>query len=244
MFVHCKSSGKLRILIESRRVNHLLRHGYLNSNFPSSNMTDATNLFAAKKLFCKLDCSQTYHCVQMADDLSVQILAFNFASRKFAYNCLAQSLNKSVKGLISFVKHCLEPCLAANVCTQIMDDIAAGVHKFDEIPALRKIFDCLRESGLKLSTHKCDFGTTKIDYLGSTITPKRISPESAKLEKFLGQTRMPKTVKQVKRSIGALYNSSEVLSVILDKNFCHFVNFYVKKTFLQIRMTILKLLTH
>ena len=71
IFVHRKPSGKLRILIDLRRVNHLLRQDYLNSNFPISNMTDATNHFAGKKLFCKLDCSQAYHCVQMADDLSV-----------------------------------------------------------------------------------------------------------------------------------------------------------------------------
>ena len=55
---------------------------------------------------------------------------------------------------------------------------------------------------MKLSAHKCEFGTTKIDYLGSTITPKGISAESAKIEKFLGQIRMPNTVKQVKRLIG------------------------------------------
>ena len=166
-------------------------------------MTDATHHFAGKNLFCKLDCSQAYHCVEMADDLSVQLLAFNFASRTFAYNCLAQGLNKSVTGFSSFVKHYLDPCLAANVCTQFMYDIAAGVNNFDEmIPALRKIFDCLRESGLKLSAHKCEFGTTKIDYLGITITPEGLSPGSGNLEKFFGQIRMPNTVKQVKRLIG------------------------------------------
>ena len=202
IFVHRKPSGKLRILIDLRRVNHLLRHDYLNSNFPISNMTDATNHFAGKKLFCKLDCSQAYHCVQMADDLSVQLLAFIFASRTFAYNCLAQGLNKSVTGFSSFVKH-LDKCLAANVCTQFMDDIAMGVNNFDEmIPALTKIFDCLRASGLKLSAHKCEFGTTKIHYLGSTITPKGISPEADKINKFLEKIRMPETVKQVKRLIG------------------------------------------
>ena len=90
-----------------------------------------------------------------------------------------------------------------NVCTQFLDVFAAGVKNFVElIPALRKIFDCLRESGLKLSAHKCEFGTTKIDYLGNTITPKRISPESARIEKFLGQIRMPNTLKQVKHLIG------------------------------------------
>ena len=63
----------------------------------------------------------------------------------------------------------------------------------------------MRESGLKLSAHKCEFGTTKIDYLSSPITPRGISPESAKTGKFLGQHRMPNTVKQAKRLIGFVH---------------------------------------
>ena len=166
-------------------------------------MTDATNHFAGKNIFCELDCSQAYHCVQMADDLSVQLLAFNFPSRTFAYNCLTQCWNKSVTGFKSLVKHYFEPCLAANVCTRFQDDIAAGVNKFDGmIPALRKILHCSIESGFKCSEHKREFGTTKIDHLGSTITPKKISPKSAKIENFLGQITMPNTVKQVKLLIG------------------------------------------
>ena len=206
IFVHRKSSGKLRIYLDLRRVNHLLHHDYVNGNFPNSNMTDATNHFAGKNSFCKLDCSEAYHCVQMADALSVQLLAFNFASRSFAYICLAQGLKKSVTGFSSFFKHYLDPCLAANVCTQFMHDIAAGMNSFDEMfPALRKTFDYFRELGLKLAAHRCEFGTTKIDYLGSTITPKGISPESAKIVKLLGPIRMPNTSKQVKRLIGFVH---------------------------------------
>ena len=103
-------------------------------------MTDAKNHFARTNMFCKLDRSQAYHCVQGAVDLSVQHLAFNFAERTLAYICLAQGSNKSVTGFSSFVKHYLDPCLAAFVCTQFMFDIAAGVNNFDQmIPASRKI---------------------------------------------------------------------------------------------------------
>ena len=113
----------------------------------------------------------------MVDDLPFQLLAFNFESRALAYNCLAEGLNKSVTGFSSIVKHYLDRCPAANVCTQFMDDVAAGVSNFEEmIPAFRKIIDCLRELGLKFSGHKFEFGTTKIDYLGSTVTPKKMSP--------------------------------------------------------------------
>ena len=61
-------------------------------------MADATAEFAGISIFCKLGCSQVYHCVQMADPLSVQLLAFNFACRAMAYQRLARSLNRSVAG--------------------------------------------------------------------------------------------------------------------------------------------------
>ena len=47
---------------------------------------------AEKKLFCKLDCSQAYHCLQMAHQWSVEMLTFNLASRFFAYPRLAEDL--------------------------------------------------------------------------------------------------------------------------------------------------------
>ena len=89
IFAQRQSSGKLRILIDLRRVNHLLRNDYSNNVFPISNMTDAVHHFPGKTLFTKLDCSQAYHSVQMADPLSVQLLSFNFASRTYAYTRLA-----------------------------------------------------------------------------------------------------------------------------------------------------------
>ena len=97
-------------------------------------MSDASNHFAGKKFRNKLDCWQAYHCVQLAeaDDLSIQFLAFNFASRTYAYKCLVQGLSKSVTGFSSFIRHYLDQCLAANICTQYMDDIGSGVESFEE----------------------------------------------------------------------------------------------------------------
>ena len=121
-------------------------------------MNDASNHFAGKKLFNRLDCSQAYQCVQMADDLSVQLLAFNFASPTYAYKWLAQGLVKSVTGFNSFIRHYLDPFLATNICTQYLDDIGSAVDSFHEfIPNLRKIFECVRKSSLKISRGKSEF---------------------------------------------------------------------------------------
>ena len=99
-----------------------------------------------------------------------------------------------------------------------MDDLATGVNEFDElIPGLRKIFDCLRTSGLKLSAHKCEFSTTKVNYLGITITSKGISPGSDKILKFLDQIRSPATVKQVKCLIGFVQFFRNLIPSLGDK---------------------------
>ena len=72
-FVHRKSSGELRKPLELRRAIHHLRHDFTKSNYPISIMTDASNHCAGRNLLCKIDCLQAYHCVQLADDLLVQI---------------------------------------------------------------------------------------------------------------------------------------------------------------------------
>ena len=193
MFAHQKQPGKLRILIDLRRINHLLRNDYLNSNFPISNLADASNHFAGKTLFTKLDCSQAYHCVQMDDGISTQLLAFSFSSRTYAYKCLAQGLSKSVTGFSSFILHYLDPCLAADLCIQIMDDIGSVVKNLDKlVPTLRKIFTCIRRSGLKLSPEKCVIGTQKMKFLGNVVTPEGISPERTKIDEFLKKIKCRK----------------------------------------------------
>ena len=117
----------------------------------------------------------------MADKLSFQLLAFNFASRTYACKGLAQGLGKSVTGLSAFIGHYLDPCLAAVLCSQLMDDIGCAVDKFENlVPALRKIFDCLRRSALNLSPGKCEIETESTKFLGNTINPKGISAEAEK----------------------------------------------------------------
>ena len=43
IFAQRKSSGKLRILIDLRRISHLLRHDYTDNNFPIPTMSDASS---------------------------------------------------------------------------------------------------------------------------------------------------------------------------------------------------------
>ena len=108
IFAQRKPNGKLRLLVDLRKINSMIADDHTNNNHPVSTLSDAAQLLAGKSLFCKLDCSQAYHCLQMADQRSVELLAFNFARRTFAYKRLAQGLSRSVSSFLSFMREYLE----------------------------------------------------------------------------------------------------------------------------------------
>ena len=67
IFAQKKTNGKLGLLVDLRKINNLISDDYINNNYPVSTLTDAAQHMAGKKLFCKLDCSQAYHYLPMAD---------------------------------------------------------------------------------------------------------------------------------------------------------------------------------
>ena len=80
IFAQRKTSGKLRFLIDLCRILHLLKDVYTNNNSPIPTMTDAIAHLTGKKIFAKMDCSQANFSMQMADEFSIQFLAFNYGA--------------------------------------------------------------------------------------------------------------------------------------------------------------------
>ena len=77
-FAQRKPNGILRLFVDLRKINTLIAVVYTNNNHPVSILSDAAQHLAGKSLFCKHDCPQSYHCLQMAAQRSVEMLAFFF----------------------------------------------------------------------------------------------------------------------------------------------------------------------
>ena len=104
IFAQRKLNGNLILLVDLRKINALIADDYINNNHPVSTLSVAAQHLAGKKLFCKLNCSQAYHCLQMADQRSIELFAFNFASRKFAYRRRAQGLSRALSAFSSLMR--------------------------------------------------------------------------------------------------------------------------------------------
>ena len=134
----------------------------MNNNQSVSTLTDAAQHMAGKKLFCKLDCSQAYHCLPMANQKSIEMLAFNFASRPFAYRRFAQGLSRALSAFSSFMREYLDEVNKADQCAQYVDDIGIAANDANHIITnLKATFECIRKAGLKLTLHECHFGATE-----------------------------------------------------------------------------------
>ena len=88
---------------------------------------------AGKTLFCELDCSQAYHCLPMADQRLIEMLAFNFASRTFAYRRLAQGLGRASSTFSSFMREYLDKVIKTDQCAQYVDDIGIAANDAEQL---------------------------------------------------------------------------------------------------------------
>ena len=205
IFEQREPNEKLRLLVDLRKINTLVADDYINNNLPVSTLTDAAQHMAGKNFFRKFDCSQAYHCLQMADQQSIELLAFNFASRTFAYRRLAQGLSRSISAFSSFKRKYFDPVIKADQCAQYVDDIGIAANTPEQlIKNLRAVFQCLRKTGLKLSMTKCHFGVQEVDFLGRTITTNGVAPQKQKVAKFLEKVKFARSKKALRHYIGFL----------------------------------------
>ena len=152
----------------------------------------------------KLDCSQAYHCLQMADQRSVDMPAFNFASRTVTYKRLAQGLSRFVSAFSSFMREYLDAVVKADQYAQYVDDIGiAAINATDLTRNTRAVFKCIRQAGLKLTIEKCHSGVRKFEFLGRTISPGGISLQARKIQNFLINLDSPNQ----KRHYSAIWDS-------------------------------------
>ena len=141
--------------------------------------------------------------LQMVDQRSVEMLAFNFVSRTFAYKRFAQGLSKSVSAFSSFMREYLDPVVKADQCAQHVDDIRIATNNAMDITRnIRALFQCIRNAGLKLMIEKCHFGVRQVEFMGRTISSEGVSPQTQKVQNFLKKLRFPKSKKALQRYLG------------------------------------------
>ncbi len=88
------------------------------------------------------------------------------------------------------------------VCLVYLDDILVYGQTLEEHrDNLRKVFQCIREAGLKLQPKKCSFLRSEVQYLGHIVTPQGIKTDPSKTA-VVKDWPVPQTAREVKCFLG------------------------------------------
>ena len=139
----------------------------------------------------------------MVDQRSVEMLAFTFVSRTFAYKRLAHDLSRSVSALSIFMRAYFDGVVKADQCAQNLDDIGIAANDATEFTRnIREVFKCILQTGLKMTIEKCHFGVRQEKLLGRTYSPEGVSPQAQKIINFQDKLSFRKSKKDLQRYLG------------------------------------------
>ena len=197
LFLVDKKDGSSRIVLDYRNINaHSLPDKYSIRDV----RTCLDDIGKHKSsIFSCLDITSSYHQVSL-DKESRPATSFHIPGNpKYQWTRSPMGLagsGSTFSKLMDIVLQNLE-----NVINYI-DDILCHAKSHDEgIRALRKIFLRLRQYGLKVNPRKCEFGLSKVNFLGFELNKDGIMPGKTKSLAIM-QFPVPNTVRKIRQFLG------------------------------------------
>ena len=127
--------------------------------------------------------------------------AFTCQSGLFEFNVMPFGLTNAPSSFESLMEKVLSG-LQYDICLLYLDDIIIKSETFEEnLVNLRKVFDRLRSSNLKLSPKKCTIIQHKVEFLGHIVSEEGISTNPKKIDSVKNWPK-PVTVKQATSFLG------------------------------------------
>ena len=191
-----KKDGTLRMCIDLRKVNGVIKH----TTYPIPRIDHVLTLLNGARHFTSLDLFSGYH-QQMLEPESRKILAFISHRGLFEFNSLPFGVSNGsgmFQNLLDIVLQGGEKYSLA-----YLDDILIYSKTAEEhLLHIQDIFDRLRQHDLKLKLKKCSFMKEETTYLGYVIGAQGIKPDVNKV-KMIRNLPPPQTVREVRSFLGA-----------------------------------------
>ena len=190
-----KKSGEIRVCADlSTGLNSAIE----DHHYPLPSPEEIFTKLNGGRYFSKIDLSEAYLQIP-TDDESSKLLCISTHIGLFKY----QRLPFGVKTAPAVFQQIMDTMLAGlDFATAHLDDILVKSNTIEEHESfLKKIFERIRDYGLKIKENKCDFQLEEIKYLGHVINKDGKKPDKSRAAAIKGMPN-PKNVKTLQSFLG------------------------------------------
>lgn len=175
--------------------------------YPIPKIEDLFSGLAGGKTFSKLDMSQAYQQIPLAEE-SRKYVVINTHRGLFQYNRLPFGVS-SAPGVFQRVMESLLQGVP-HVVVYLDDILVTGPTDEEHLAALEEVFKRVQDAGLRLKREKCTFMASAVAYLGHKIDSQGLHPLPDKV-RAVQEAPTPGNVTELKSYLGLLSYYSKFL---------------------------------
>ena len=172
-----KKDGTMRFCEDYRKLNHDTKADV----YPLPRVDDTLEQLAKAKYFSTLDMASRYWQVPM-DSTSQENTAFSTYAGLYEFNKMPFGL-VNAPATFQWLMEIALAGLTQDCCLTYLDDVLVIGKSIEEHNQnLVKVFDHLRDAGLRLKPSKCKLAKKPVEYLGHIVSEEGVRTDPKKLQ--------------------------------------------------------------
>lgn len=191
-----KSNGKLRVCLDSRKVNALTK----KDSYPMKDMRGIFHRLEHAKYFSVIDLKDAYFQIPLKPECR-DYTAFRTSKGLFRFKVCPFGLTNAPFTMCRLMDKVIGFDLEPHVFVYLDDIVVATKTLGEHFRLLRIVAQRLRKANLTISLDKSRFCRKKVCYLGYLLTEEGVSIDNTRIEPILNYCR-PKTIKDIRRLLG------------------------------------------
>lgn len=171
-----KSDGRIRLCVDFRKINDITPQ--LQVYLPT--LDDILEHVGQSQILSTLDLAKGFHQIEL-DPSSMDLTTFACPFGRFRYRRLPFGLKNAPAYFQATMLHVLKYCI--EFCQVYIDDLIVYSDSVEQhLHHLRQVLAALAKAGLTVNVDKCQFGKTRLKYLGLLVGGGQLQVPEARVE--------------------------------------------------------------